>query len=179
MDFIVEKIKSLGATNVATISASEIVYEKEFRKLCEQNHCGQYGKSHSCPPFCGEADELIAKAKTYDTAIVYQTIGELEDSYDFEGMMEASQKHFKIAHSVSKFCLENVSRKYLNLSNGSCKICKHCTALDNEPCKLPLEFIPSMDSYCVYVTKLAESAGMNYINGQNTVTYFSMLLLKE
>lgn len=175
---IVEFIKKLGANNVCKISASEVVYQPEFRQFCVQNSCGKYGKNHSCPPFCGDEHELIAKAKTYDTAIVYQTISDLEDSYDFEGMMDAASQHFKIAHQVSKYCYENFKGKYLNLSNGNCQICEKCSAMDNLPCRFPNEIIPSMDSYCVYVSELAKSAGMNYVNGQDTVTYFSMLLIK-
>jgi hypothetical protein len=36
--------------------------------------------------------------------------------------------------------------------------------------------MPSLEAYGVNVSKLAASAGMKYINGQNTVTYFGAVL---
>ena len=34
----------------------------------------------------------------------------------------------------------------------------------------------SLEAYGIHVSKLAETAGMKYINGQNTVTYFGAVL---
>ena len=58
-------------------------------KLCESNACGNYGRSYMCPPDVGEVETLMGRLKDYRLALVYQTVGTLEDSYDFEGMMEA------------------------------------------------------------------------------------------
>jgi hypothetical protein len=36
--------------------------------------------------------------------------------------------------------------------------------------------MPSLEAYGVNVSALASAAGMKYINGQNTVTYFGAVL---
>ena len=41
----------------------------------------------------GDIDALMNEAQSYQKALVYQTVGKLEDSYDFEGMMEAARLH--------------------------------------------------------------------------------------
>ncbi len=168
-----------GADKVAIISAEAVQYEPSFRNFCIQNACGQYGRSYACPPFAGEPEVLIAEAKTYKKAIVYQTISALEDSYDYEGMIEAGNRHNKIAQKMLDYCNDNGINNILSLTAGSCKICATCKAITNEPCLFPERIIPSIDTYCVNVTALAEASGMNYINGKDTVTYFGMLLLMD
>ncbi len=178
IDFKEELIK-LGVHAVSEIAVSDIVFEPSFRTLCEQNSCGCYGRNYGCPPFVGEADELIANAKKYQRAIVYQTVGDLEDSYDIEGMNEHGQKHYKLCLNLSKLCKSQDGLDYLNLANGGCRTCETCGAVEGSPCRAPESVLPSIDTYCIYVTQLAEAANLNYINGQNTVTYFGMLLLKD
>ena len=39
--------------------------------------------------------------------------------------------------------------------------------------------MPSMESYGVNVYQTAQQAGLKYINGQDTVTYFGMVLWGE
>jgi hypothetical protein len=36
--------------------------------------------------------------------------------------------------------------------------------------------MPSLEAYGINVSELAKSAGMKYINGQDTVTYFGAVL---
>ena len=50
----------------------------------------------------GEIDDLMASLKTYSHALVYQTVSELEDSYDFEGMMEAGKHHNELMMRLRK-----------------------------------------------------------------------------
>ena len=60
------------------------------------------------------------------------------------------------------------------LSTGGCHLCKTCTYPD-APCRFPDRMSPSISSYGIIAANLAESAGMPYINGENTVTYFGLL----
>ena len=81
---ILEKLREMGAYKAGFVPVNKIVFEPEFRKMCESNACGMYGRSWMCPPHVGPVEELIAKAKAYDWALVYQVVGELEDSYDLK-----------------------------------------------------------------------------------------------
>lgn len=92
-DTLLQRVRELGAFKAAIIPSCELSFDLAFRKMCESNACGNYGQCWMCPPDAGDSSELIAEAKTFNHILVYQTIGKLEDSYDFEGMMEAADKH--------------------------------------------------------------------------------------
>lgn len=81
---LVQTLLDWGAYRAGVVPVANIEFEPEFRKMCESNACGMYGKSWMCPPCVGPVDELIARAKGYRWALVYQTVDNLEDSYDFE-----------------------------------------------------------------------------------------------
>ena len=66
----------------------------------------------------------------------------------------------------------------LMLGAGGCNYCKRCAAADDKPCPFPDKAFASLEAYGIYVSQLAEAAGLKYINGQNTITYFSAILLK-
>ena len=82
-----------GFFKAGVVPVSEIIFDRAFRKACEQNTCGNYGKCWTCPPDAGDIDELIAKAKAFDYAVVYQSVSPLEDSFDIEGMTAAAVRH--------------------------------------------------------------------------------------
>lgn len=178
IDTIVEKLSSLGASKVGVTPVAKVLFSTEFRAVCKRNDCGNWGKSYMCPPDCGDIDQLIDKLKDYETAVVYQTIWPLKDSYDVEGMAEGSEHHKKLTLAATKFLLENGFKEFVNLGTGGCHICKTCGKTTNEPCRHPDLAISAMSAHGINVSALAASAGMKYINGQNTVTYFGAVFLK-
>lgn len=171
-----EKLKALGAYNASVICVKEITFDRSFRDMCRMNACGMYGKCLMCPPDVGDIDELISNAGEYDFAIVYQTVTELEDCYDFEGMTEAKKRTALISQKMrGVFKQMNIS-KVLHLSVGACGVCKACSKLTDEPCRHPELAMPSLEAYGVDVSALAKAAGMKYVNGKDTVTYFGAVL---
>ena len=84
-------VRDCGAVRASAIGQSDVVYSAAFRDLCAQNSCGLYGTCHMCPPDIGPIEALIEKAQQYPACIMYQTVSALEDSFDFEGMMEAKR----------------------------------------------------------------------------------------
>ncbi|MEG1550330.1 MAG: DUF2284 domain-containing protein [Ruthenibacterium sp.] len=168
---------TLGAANATVILVKDIPFEREFRKMCEQNACGMYGKSWMCPPFVGDIDTLIAQAQSYHAALVYQTIGTLEDSYDFEGMMEAGAKMNELTQKL-RTAFDVSLKKSLHLGAGGCRMCEKCAKRDEKPCRFPDKALSSLEAYGISVSQLAELCGMKYINGQNTVTYFGAVLFE-
>ena len=173
---LIDLTLGLGATNANVIETEELFFDPVFREICASNACGQYGKCWTCPPDAGEIDDLMAEAKEYSYALVYQTVTELEDRYDYEGMMEAGNTHNRLAQDLRKaFPVEAVSRA-LHLGAGGCRLCKVCAKKTNEPCRFPEHAMKSLEAYGIHVSKMAETAGMKYINGQDTVTYFGAVL---
>ena len=174
----VEKLVALGANKAGFIAVSDIPFDRELRKSCEMNYCGNYGKNWTCPPKLGEIDDLINQAKQYKTALVYQTLSSIEDSFDYEGMVAALKKHIQITDIITEYIRREIDPVFLQLSAGGCPVCEICAAKENLPCRYPDKALASLEAYGIYVSQLAELSGMNYINGKNTVTYFGAYLFK-
>ncbi|MCL2056676.1 MAG: DUF2284 domain-containing protein [Oscillospiraceae bacterium] len=167
--------KSLGADNCGSTDVEKVSFRREFRDACAANLCGKYGTCWMCPPDVGDIDEMISRAKKYSHVFVFQTIGQLEDSFDIEGMGEAGVRHNKIVEAIA-----GEARKILTgplvLGAGACHICERCTKPDDMPCRFPARALPSLESYGIAVSELAAVCGLKYINGTNTVTYFGGIL---
>ena len=174
LEHIVQLILDAGAYRAAVIDVGDIVFDRGFRALCEANACGNYGRCWMCPPDAGDIDTLMEEAKSYQKAVVYQTVGALEDSYDFEGMMEAGNAHYRLSAAIDEGCGPR-----LHLGAGGCKVCEVCAKRTDEPCRHPELAMASLETYGIAVSQLAESCGMKYINGQNTVTYFGGVFFRE
>lgn len=177
LESIVEKCKELGAYKSYLIDVNKIPFDKGLRSYCEVNHCGNYGKNYACPPSVGDVEFVIAKAKSYTKALIFQTVNQIEDSYDLEGMSEAAVKHSKVSDLINKD-IEKYYSDYLQLTAGGCAICPVCSQVENKPCRFPDKAISSLEAYCMNVLILAGLCNMNYINGENTVTYFGAFLFK-
>lgn len=181
MDFTVltQTVEQMGALHAAVIPVGQLTFDPIFRKMCEANACGNYGKCWMCPPVVGKAEDLISEAKTYDYVLVYQTVGTLEDSYDWEGMMQAAARQNELARSLSEYFGTLPFAKKLHLGAGGCHVCETCAKRQDAPCRFPEKAMSSLETYCIHVSEMASAAGMHYTNGQNTVTYFGALLFTE
>jgi predicted metal-binding protein len=171
---IVKLCLEMGAANAEEIPVSKLTFMPELRKLCEDNVCGRFGRNYTCPPFVGGADILIEKLKAFDRVIIWQNIYPLEDSFDFEGMMDAQQKHNLQTQAIARRVNDALGRENaLALAAGGCTLCEQCAAQTDEPCRNPGGALSSLEAYGINVSKIEEVSGMKYINGINTVTYFS------
>ena len=175
---LTDALISLGAYKAAIIEASEIETDLRFRAMCESNACGMYGKCYMCPPDVGEIGALMASLDSYDYALVYQTVDELLDSFDFEGMVEAKGHVFPITEALCESLASVGIEAPLRLGVGGCGLCEVCAKRTGEPCRFPALAMPSLEAYGVGVSELAKLSGMKYTNGPNTVTYFGAVLFK-
>ncbi len=168
-----------GAYKVGATDVTDIKFDPVYRTYCEANTCGKYGTNWMCPPDAGDIHDLIAHAHTFDKAIIYQTVGELEDSYDIEGMQEAARGHNKLTQKMQQ-AFQNVSHsKVLHLGAGGCQVCVVCAKKTDEPCRFPDKALCSLETYGIGVSDLAKLVDMKYINGKNTVTYFGAVFYTE
>ena len=167
---------SLGAFRASVIPVDSIETDASFRDLCASNVCGNYGRNWMCPPDAGDIHDLMAALHTYSYALVYQTVSELEDSYDFEGMMEAGLRHNRLMVEIRRGMDQENLPRTLHLGAGGCRMCEVCGKRTGEPCRHPDLAVASLETYGVNVSRLAPAAGMKYINGKDTVTYFGAVL---
>ena len=61
---------------------------------------------------------------------------------------------------------------------AGCRVCSVCAKVTGEPCRHPDMAMRSLETYGINVSLLAQEAGMRYINGQNTVTYFGAVFMR-
>ena len=87
-------------------------------------------------------------------------------------------KSFKDSCRILDELIKGDISKYLILSNEGCDLCKNCTYPD-APCRFPDRAHGSLEGYGIFVNKLAEQAGINYINGVNTMSYFGGLAYRN
>lgn len=153
-----------GARKAAIIRAEDIVVSSVFRDICAGNSCGMYGRCWMCPPDIGEIGELMARLKTYEYGLLYQSVYNIEDSFDIEGMGEASVQHAQVSQRVNdaaKLLLPGC----LHLSCGGCHLCSRCAKMDGQPCRMPDKALPPMEGYGIDVYQTTRPTGLKYING--------------
>ena len=90
----IKKIEQMGMeqgfSHVVLLDCDTIELKPEVRQMCAADTCHKYDKCWSCPPGCGSLEECEAKVRQYKYGIIVQTVGELEDAFDGEGMMETA-----------------------------------------------------------------------------------------
>lgn len=168
-----------GAAGAAWLSCDQIVLDPIFRDICAGNACGKFGGCYMCPPDIGDINHLIAEVKQYHRALLYQTIGQIEDSFDFEGMMEVGHTHAMVSQRIRQGLPALWQGDVLHLTGGGCHLCQRCGKPDGIPCRHPEEALSSLEGYGIDVYKTSTATPLSYVNGENTVTYFGMILLKE
>ena len=170
---------SLGFDRAEMIKGEQIVLDRAFRAACASNACGLYGKCWMCPPDVGKIDELMARVRCYPSALLYQSVSMLEDSFDFEGMQEGGAQHAKRSIALDEALRHAGYTDFLHLSKGGCGVCSVCAKAEGKPCRFPQKALSSLEAYGVNVSATVKSTSMKYINGVNTVTYFGLVLFKE
>ncbi len=138
--------------------------------MCE--NCGRYGKHWSCPPGCGPLEDCRKRVGKYQKGILVQTVGQLEDEFDGEGMMETQQLH---KERFQALCGKLGNADTLKLGAGCCTICKECTYPD-APCRFPERMVSSMEAYGMVVAETCKANDLPYYYGKNTITYTSCVL---
>lgn len=172
----VQQALDAGFTRAALVETKSLQVFPEVRDMCAANRCGQYGKNWGCPPGCGTLEECEARIRGYSQGIVVESVGQLEDSFDVDGMEEAAKQHRRRFDEL----LQAYRERYpglLALGAGGCTRCEACT-YPGAPCRFPESLHGSMEGYGLMVSKVCKSCGIPYINGVNTVTYVGCYLLE-
>ena len=111
----------------------------------------------------------------YKKGILVQTVTELEDEFDWDGMIKAQNRHQEHFHLfLEKLCAFNP--EFLPLGTVCCMICKTCSYPD-APCRFPEKMVSSMEAYGVLVLEVCKTNDLPYYYGADTMTYTSCFLL--
>jgi predicted metal-binding protein len=118
-------------------------------------------------------EDLKQKMTAYQKAFVFTTKLDLEDSFDYDGMMKAQDIHNELTREM----FETFGKTNPVYGAGGCTICEKCAY--PEPCRFPDKAYASVEAVGIDVSALSRSAQVKYNNGPNTITYFSMILFNE
>ncbi|MBE0601844.1 MAG: DUF2284 domain-containing protein [Firmicutes bacterium] len=151
----VEELKQLvlscGVGNAAVILKNQIILSADFREICKSNACGNYGKCYMCPPDVGDINDLIKQVRTFDAAVLYQSVYTLEESFDFEGMQAAGAAFNRCSRKIYEQAEKHIILTFLHLAAGGCRNCETCAKRENLPCRQPALALSSLEAYGVNV----------------------------
>lgn len=82
-------------------STADIPFSPAVTEACRRNACGMYGKKWTCPPGVGDPEELERKIKSRPFAAVFTCKYDIEDSFDFEGMIAGQKQAKRVFRSVT------------------------------------------------------------------------------
>ncbi|MDR0489663.1 MAG: DUF2284 domain-containing protein [Oscillospiraceae bacterium] len=164
-----------GFTHCAPLTVSTLEFMQDVRDMCNEKQCDRYGKSWSCPPACPSLEEMRENVLSYSGGILVQTVGDLEDSYDWEGIMDAGKRH-KENFGRMREALESGDQPILAMGAGACNLCQSCTYPD-APCRFPDKMAASMEASGLFVSKVCTDNGLNYNYGPNKIAFTSCYLI--
>ena len=158
------------AFEYAIVPTSAFNFSPEIIAACEKNVCGKYNKCWICPPASGSLEKQKERITSFSSAFVFTTKYGLEDSFDYDGMMKAKEIH----DALTSLMHERFGKTNPVFGAGGCNICERCNY--PEPCRFPGKTYSSIEAAGINVTDLSQAGRINYNNGENTITYFSMIL---
>lgn len=165
--------KQTGFTHAVKLDPSTLSPQPEVRDMCH-NGCHRYGTCWSCPPGCGTLEQCRQRLSACRQGILVQTVGQLEDEFDGEGMMQTQGLHNnRFATLIQQ--LRGSVPELLALGAGCCGICKDCT-YPVRPCRFPEKQISSMEAYGLLVQQICKANGLSYYYGSGTIAYCSCIL---
>ncbi len=167
--------KNAGALRAAPVMTRDIAFFPELRRLCEQNACGQYDTNWSCPPHCGSVETLSGEIRSHAHGIVYQYTGGLEDSFDYPGMQAHARAFAQIGSKMQDLLMQH-NTNFRIYGAGTCALCPAC-AFPGKPCRHPDHKIISVEACGIDVSKLCTLVGLQYNDGENSVTYTGLIAL--
>ena len=161
-----EEALEVGFTLAEPMRVDTIHLREEVREMCAVNKCHAYQTNWSCPPSCGTIQECQERVNQYETGLIVETTGELEDDFDIETMEATAKLHS--AHFV----------EVLPLGAGECTHCQKCTYPD-APCRFPDLMSSPMEGYGMVISDVCKDNNILYNHGRGTLTYVGCYLFRE
>lgn len=167
--------KQCGFTDAGPLEVSTLDFKTEVRDMCAA--CPSHGKSWVCPPACGTLDDMRQRVSKYSQGLLVQTVGQLEDSFDWETIRQTSMRQGESYQRLWDALL-SLYPGLLAMGSGACAKCQACTYLENKPCRFPERQTASMESCGLLVSQVCSDNQLPYYYGPNTIAYTACFLLE-
>ena len=170
----IEIAKGIGFDTAEPLDPATIILHEEVREMCAEGKCKAYGHNWTCPPACGDLPHCRSVIAEHSEGIIVQSIGHLEDSMDYETMMDTAKIHKEHFMKLA----EEIKALYpgaLCLGAGGCTVCEKCNYPD--PCRFPEKALSSMEGYGMLVSEVCTANNVPYYYGENTIAFVGCCLL--
>ena len=130
--------KEMGAANVARFDIEDIVFDPRVALKCIFG-CSDYGRNHTCP-----YQRSPLNMKEYE---------EIFRRYSWGLILGCKDKHDsqKISYEIERACF--LDGHYFAFSLSDCGLCKECSRIKNEDCRLPQKARPAFHAVGIDVFK--------------------------
>jgi predicted metal-binding protein len=155
---------SLGATNVAIRSTTDIMVDEKLVSFCKDPRCPNYGLSPSCPPHVSGPDGFRELLQDRSHVLVIRVVVPSSVLFSDERREVMAFLHELVA-KVELAAIENGFAKSKAFAGGSCKdlFCfdeVDCNVLSGRgDCRNPDRARHSMSGYGVNVSELIKTCG--------------------
>ena len=168
-----EAARELGFETVARLDMATLNSKPEVRDMCTADRCASYGKKWGCPPGCGSVEHCQQMMERYTMGVLIQTVGELEDSWDFEGIARIAAAHKARFDSLCA-SMRQWGEEILPMSAGGCDRCAECAY--PEPCRDPENISYSVSAFRLLVNEVCRDNGVRYYYGSDKMAFTAMIL---
>ena len=172
---LIDLAKKSGFTEAGPLDVAKLEYLPEIRDMCMT--CPAYDKFWTCPPACGLLEDICGRIKKYTQGLLVQTVGQVEDSYDWENMQQAAVTHRENFRKLRDM-MDELYPGHMTLGNGGCGECDSCAYIEGKPCRSPERQTASMSAYGLMVSNVCADNGLAYNYGPGTISYTSCFLLE-
>ncbi len=165
-------------------SPGDIMFSNKVFTVCETD-CERYKHSWACPPYAGSVEDNIERIGRYRQFLVFSTVWDVSDAWDFKACLSVRKQHEEITREVRVRVLEHYGLVEESLDDNpqppiyflsaGCSICDECCCPD-EPCRHPEQRLMTMESHGILVVNLIEKLGLTASYDGKTVVYFTMVL---
>ena len=166
--------KEIGFSEAGVLNPETLKVMPLVRETCAEDKCHAYNHNWTCPPACGTLESCAEQMRQCKCGVLLQTVGTLEDSFDYTGMVELEQLHLQHFHDFAEKVRKLVPGA-LCLGTGGCRICKQCSY--PEPCRFPHKACASMEGYGLVVSEVCRDNGLAYYYGPGTLAYVACCLV--
>lgn len=156
------------------LTPDQLEFSDRIRWICE-HECPMYGKTWACPPGVGTVEQCRGKCLGFRECLMIATITEVEDISDIDQTLATRGDHEDVTDQVRDLLRSQGVEPYV-LSTEACARCERCAIEDGEPCRLPDQMHPCVESHGINLLGLLDELGLSFQYGEDVVTWFSLLL---